>query len=171
MSKIMSEDKTRKGWEISGRMVFAMLIAFFGVIMTVNAIMAHYAISTFAGLETESSYKAGLAFRSEGDAAERQEALGWSVDVSMAPPAAGDERRIVVEVRDKAGNALNGLDIQARMLHPTDARQDATVQLVGLGRGRYGGEAVAHAGQWDLQLDLTQGGERKFRSRNRIVVK
>ena len=170
MSKTSTEGGFRKGREFTGRTVLLILLSAFGLVSMVNAIMVHFAISTFGGLETESSYKAGLAFRSEEDAAARQAALGWSVDVSIAPPV-GSERKMVMEVRDRAGTPLNGLEIQARMVHPTDARQDVNVAMVGLGRGRYSGEATAHAGQWDLLLDLAQGGERKFRSKNRIVVK
>lgn len=168
-----SPPPARAGWrpkELTGRMVLAMFLGFFGVVIGVNAVMARYAVSTFGGVETESSYKAGLAFRSEEDAAARQGALDWAVNVAIAPSDTSD-RRLTLEVKDASGRPLNGLDVRAEFTHPTDARQDVEIVLVGLGQGRYGGEVQAHRGQWDLVLDLTQGGQRQFRSKNRIVIK
>ena len=60
----------RRPRELTGRAVLLILLAFFGVVIAVNLIMARYAVSTFAGVETESSYKAGLAFTAEHRAAE-----------------------------------------------------------------------------------------------------
>jgi nitrogen fixation protein FixH len=62
-----------------------------------------------------------------------------------------------IEGRGPPGVASSGVDLE--------------VALVALGQGRYGGEVQAHRGQWDLVLDLAQGGERRFRSKNRIVMK
>lgn len=160
----------RRPGELTGRMVLAMFLGFFGVVIAVNVVMARYAVSTFGGVETESSYKAGLAFRSEEDAAARQGALDWAVNVAIAPSDTSD-RRLTVEVKDAAGRPLNGLEVRAEFSHPTDARQDVETTLVSLGQGRYGAEVQAHRGQWDLVLDLSQGGQRQFRSKNRIVMK
>ncbi len=160
----------RGGRELTGRMVLAILVGFFGVVIGVNVVMARYAVSTFGGVETESSYKAGLAFRSEEDAAARQGALDWAVNVAIAPSDTAD-RRLTVEVKDAAGRPITGLEVRAEFSHPTDARQDAELVLTELGQGRYAGEVEAHRGQWDLVLDLTQGGQRQFRSKNRIVMK
>lgn len=165
-----SQRPGRASRELTGRMVLAMFLGFFGVVIGVNVVMARYAVSTFGGVETESSYKAGLAFRSEEDAAARQGVLDWAVNVAIAPSDTSD-RRLTVEVKDAAGRPLNGLDVRAEFTHPTDARQDVEIALVGLGQGRYGGEVKAHRGQWDLVLDLAQGGQRQFRSKNRIVMK
>jgi nitrogen fixation protein FixH len=46
-------------------MVFGMLVGFFAVVIGVNAVMIQQAISTFGGLETESSYRAGQLFERE----------------------------------------------------------------------------------------------------------
>ena len=69
-------DKPR---ELTGRHVLLWLVGFFGFIFVVNGVMIHAATSTFGGLETQSSYKAGLRFKSEVARAARQQALGWQV--------------------------------------------------------------------------------------------
>jgi nitrogen fixation protein FixH len=57
--------------EVTGRMVLLCLIGFFFVVVGINAVMVRVAVSTFGGVETDSSYKAGLAFAKEAQAAHR----------------------------------------------------------------------------------------------------
>ncbi len=153
------------GWH-----VLAMLVAFFGVIAAVNFTMAHYALSTFGGLETESSYKAGLAFKGEMDAAAHQSARHWTVNLSVRDGADG-ARTLLIDASDATGKPVVGFDVDARFAHPADARQDVVVDLVDLGGGHYQGKATVHPGQWELIVDLAQGGDRLFRSKNRVQLR
>lgn len=156
--------------ELKGWHVFAMLVAFFGVIAGVNFVMARYAITTFGGLETESSYKAGLAFKGEMDAAAHQAARNWTVNLSVRDGANGS-RILLIEAKDAAGKPVAGFDVDARFAHLADARQDVAVDLVDLGGGRYQGTASVHPGQWELIVDLAQGADRLFRSKNRVQLR
>ncbi|MFG1421974.1 FixH family protein [Roseixanthobacter liquoris] len=154
--------------ELTGRMMLLIILAFFGVVVGVNVVMARFAVTTFGGVETESSYKAGLAFRSEEEAAAQQATRGWNVEADVE--SRGEARHVVLIVRDAAGKPLSGLDVTGRLFHPTDARGDVTLVLADIGGGRYTGAVTAHAGQWDLMLDLAQGGQRLFRSKNRVQL-
>ncbi|MFG1479685.1 FixH family protein [Xanthobacter sp. V4C-4] len=155
--------------ELTGGMVLMVILAFFGLVVAVNVTMARFAVSTFAGLETESSYKAGLAFTKETNAAEAQNERRWSVDVDLKP-LGGTARGIQLRVVDADGKPLSGLVADGRFAHPTDARRDVVLDLEPLGEGRYRATADAGAGQWDLVIDFTQGGERLFRSKNRVQL-
>ena len=75
--------------ELTGRTVLYMLLAFFGVIIGVNAFMAHEALSTFGGVETDSSYKAGQMFEHDVARAKAQDAQHWRVDAKVTPAADG----------------------------------------------------------------------------------
>lgn len=154
--------------QITGRMVLACLIAFFGVVGGVNAIMVRAAVSTFGGVETASSYQAGFAYAREADAAHAQDALRWQVKASVHPSAG--TTRIEIDARDAAGNALAGLHAIARLERPTDRRADQTIALQEDRSGNFRGTAAPIAGQWDLVIELSRGGERMFRSRNRVVL-
>jgi len=155
--------------QLTGRMVLAGLLAFFAVVMVVNFTMARYALSTFAGVETESSYKAGLVFTKEADAAAAQEQRHWDVEVDI-DALGGTGRQLSVRAVDAAGKPLSGLVADGRFSHPTDARRDVTLDLEPLGDGRYRAKADVPAGQWDLVIDFTQGGDRVFRSKNRVQL-
>ena len=64
------------GWRVTGRMVFFTLVGFFGLILVANIALVDFAISTFGGVDTPSSYQAGLHFKDEEAAADvTQEAL------------------------------------------------------------------------------------------------
>ena len=63
------------------------LVAFFAAVAGVNAIMIWAAVSTFGGVETESSYQAGLAFAQETAAVAAQDALHWQVKAKVSGAA------------------------------------------------------------------------------------
>jgi len=163
-------DPHRAPRPLTGRHVLVMILSFFGIIIGVNLVMARFAVSTFGGVETASSYKAGLAFKGEEIAAAAQTARDWDVSVAVTSLGA-DARTFTVQAKDAAGAPLTGYAASARIVHPTDARQDVRLALSDLGGGRYGGEAAVHPGQWDLVVDLAQGDARLFRSKNRIIIR
>ncbi len=156
-------------FRLTGRMVFAGLVAFFGVVFGVNAIMAYAAISTFRGLETESSYRAGLAFAREMANAQAQDALHW--DVSAKAAIEGEATIVEVSARDATGLPVPNLEATAELERPTDRRADHAVLLTGTGVGRFRGTTTAAAGQWDLVIELSRGGKRLFRSKNRVMLR
>jgi nitrogen fixation protein FixH len=155
--------------ELTGRTVLALMLAFFGVIVAVNAFMAREAISTFGGVETESSYRAGQTFERDVAMAKAQDAEHWQVDAKVTPASDGGAVLDVV-ARDATGGALSGLVATVLFERPTDRRHDRTV-LVSEGiPGHFHGRADIAAGQWDLVIELSRHGERQFRSVNRIML-
>ena len=71
--------------QITGLMVLGFMIAFFAVIVGVNVFMAHAAISTFGGVEIDSSYHAGQMFERDVAMAKAQDAQHWQVDAKVTP--------------------------------------------------------------------------------------
>jgi nitrogen fixation protein FixH len=155
--------------EVTGWTVFVCLVAFFAVVAGVNAIMIRAAVSTFGGVETESSYKAGLAFSREVAAAKAQDSRHWDVRAIVMPGE--DGQRIEVTARDADGRALAGLTALARFHHPADRRADIVLDMHEVASGRFAGQAEPATGQWDLVIELLREGERVFRSRSRVIIK
>lgn len=166
----MAQPQSRKPRELTGRTVLFCLLGFFALVIGVNAVMVKAATSTFGGVRTASSYKAGLQFKQEIAAAERQAALNWRVDGKLVHDKAG-EAVLDIAVRDATDNPVTGLAAMAHLEHPADARRDHDVPLSLVGAGRFHGIAVAPAGQWELVIDLERDGERVFRSRSRVTLK
>jgi len=166
----MSPFQRDKPYELTGRHVLLWLVAFFGLIFVVNAVLVRAATSTFGGLETQSSYKAGLMFESEVARAERQQALGWHVDGKLTRDRAG-EAMLDVSVRDAQGVPVTGLSADATLAHPADARLDHVIHLSRIGAGDFHGQARGHSGQWELIIDFYRDHERVFRSRSRVTLR
>jgi nitrogen fixation protein FixH len=166
----MSQTRTEPS-PITGRTVLACLIAFFGVVIGVNAVMVKFALDTLPGAEVPSAYRASIRFNAEIARAKAQEARHWQIGarVERAP----DGRALVqVDARDAGGAPLTGFVFSARLSRPTDARADRAVVLSERGNGVYRGTVDdVPAGQWDLVIQAERGEERVFLSRNRVVLK
>jgi nitrogen fixation protein FixH len=160
----------RKPRELTGRAVLLWLLAFFGIVFAANGIMVKAATSTFGGVETQSSYKAGLQFEQEASRAHVQDELHWHVDGRLTRSAAGDAA-LDISVRDSAGKPVAGITAEARLAHPADEHLDHDIALRAAGAGAFRGAAPAQAGRWDLIVDLYRGDERVFRSRSQIVLR
>ena len=153
---------------LTGRTVLICLVAFFGVVSLANAIMIRAALTTFSGVETGSAYQAGQNFKHETEVARAQEERHWQVRANVRP---ADGRTLVeIDARDAAGLPLAGLEATVQLQHPTDRRADQTVGVNEDTSGHFRGTAMPLAGQWDVLIDLSRGGERVFRSRNRVVL-
>jgi nitrogen fixation protein FixH len=159
----------RRPRELTGRAVLLWLIGFFAIVFAVNGWLVQAATSTFGGLETQSSYKAGLMFEQEVARAERQQALQWRVDGKLARGRAGTAV-LDVSVRDAHGVPVAGLTADATLAHPADSRLDHVIHLGRISAGSFHGEDRAQPGQWELIVDFYRGGERVFRSRSRVTL-
>jgi nitrogen fixation protein FixH len=156
--------------ELTGRMVLACLVAFFVIVMAINAVMMTAAVKTFAGLAEDDPYLAGLAFEQESAAARAQQALHWQVQGRIVRTADG-QTRLDISARDPSGSPLSDLTAIATLVHPTDRSLDHDLAMTRVAPGQFRGEAMSDPGQWDLLIELARGGERQFRSRNRVVLR
>lgn len=154
---------------LNGRAVLVMLVAFFGLVMVVNVFMVRAAISTFGGVDTPSSYQAGLVFAADEEAARAQAARNWSVRAHLDAISGGDA--IVIDVHDGDGHPVTGADLTVRLAHPIDERQDIEVPMEEVGGGAYRGATPVELGQRILDIDIARGGAMLFRSRNRVVIR
>ena len=160
-------ERNQAEFQVTGRMVFAGLVAFFAVVVGVNAVMTYAAVSTFGGVETESAYKAGLSFKNDVAAAHAQDARHWSVDASLQQ---GQTNRVVITARDDKASAIAGLKPEVRLAHPTDKRRDVPLEFIELTPGQFQSLTPMPKGQWDLVIGLKRETETVFRSKSRISL-
>lgn len=156
---------------LTGRHVLLAALAFFGVIAAVNGGMIYFAVSTFSGIETENAYLRGLAYNETLQAAERQEALGWTVSFQ---PRQLEGRQVALEAsfRDRHGRPLDELEVQVGLSRPTHQGYDHDLVLAASGGGRYSADAALPlAGQWDLRLRAQRGGKALYSTEQRFWLK
>lgn len=165
----MNRFRRNRSSELTGRAVLFWLAGFFGVVFAVNGVLVKAATSTFGGVETQSSYKAGLMFEQDVAQAGRQDARHWQVDGRLTRDRAG-AAVLDISARDERGAALSELAARARLAHPADERLDHVIEMTRSGVGAFHGEAQAPAGQWELLIDFYRGDTRVFRSRSRVTL-
>lgn len=169
--QVPSIETGKTGRRLTGRGVFLMLLGFFGFITVVNIVLIQAAVSTFGGLDTPSSYRAGLEYNENAAAAEAQRARGWQVDGALETMDDGEKRVLTITVADKDGHPISDVDVTAQLMHVADNRRDVTFAMVPAGAGKYEGVGNAPMGQWRLDIEVTRDDEVLFRSRNRLGVR
>jgi nitrogen fixation protein FixH len=138
----------------TGRHMAAIMIAFFGVIVAVNILMATFAVSTFGGKVVDNSYVAGQRFNFWLREARAQQALGWDCTVTRE-----EDGRVAVRLRDQGRQPLRDARIEGVASHPVGRAEDVPVRFSTEGDGRFVSDRPLPEGRWYLHLTVTRGGD------------
>lgn len=158
----------QSGRPLTGRMVLALLIAFFGIVIGVNLVMLRLASSTFSGLDEKNAYTAGVSHNRALLAAKAQDERGWQIEARLRTSPEG-RTLLVIERKDLAAD-VGGLIVTARFEHPAMGREDRTAVLAASGFSQWLADVDLPAGAWDLVIEMRAGGELMFLSRDRVHV-
>lgn len=158
-----------KEMKVSGRLVLITLVTFFVVIASVNALMATLAIRTFGGVEADNAYRAGLDFARELAAARSQQARNLQVDMTSSR-VDGGKTRFRLTVANLETIAGSDLRVSLDLRHPADKRHDHAIILSRQLGNSFVGDVEIEPGQWNVRISIERGGERLFRSVNRMTI-
>ncbi len=139
----------------TGRHMLSIMLAFFGVIIAVNMLMATVATRTFGGKVVENSYVAGQQFNGWLADARAQERLGWLTAVTL------DTARHVTLTADTVAGALEGAQVAAVARHPLGRAPNVTLAFRADGGGRYVSMAPLPGGRWQVQIEIRRGADVK----------
>ena len=156
--------------EIKGIHVLAVLLAFFGVTIAVNVLLAVYAIGTFSGEDVSKPYVKGLEYNKTLAARAAAAALGWTAEIGATRD--GADMIVSVRIAGRDGTPISGLAVEAQLRRPTDAALDRALTLEPVGGGLYRArvEEIA-AGQWDVIARAAADDGRAFEAERRVVLK
>lgn len=161
--------RPRRSFQLTGGMVAAMLVLFFGVIVSVNATILTVALRTMPGVETRSAYETSQHFNEEIARQQVRDAREWKAAVALARQGAG--ATLGVTLSDRLGQPLSGFTATARLRHPATSARDHAVTLTERQPGRYeAGFDRVEAGSWILELQARRGDEVVFVSRSRVTL-
>lgn len=132
----------------TGRHLTIILVAFFGVVVAVNVLMARFATATFGGIVVENSYVASQKFNTWLDEAKTEKALGWTVVTTWRP----DGRLAVAATGPNVNSKLTGT---AR--HPLGRLPDVHLTFAGQGNGTFLSREAVPEGRWTLRLEMQDG--------------
>ncbi len=137
----------------TGRHAAIILVAFFGVVIGVNMVMASFALSTFGGTVVDNSYVASQQYNEWLARAEAQERLGWEKSVEV-----DDSRHVRLMIR-KEGAALQGLRAVATLRHPLGQAPARPMDFTPHADGTLRSVEVLPAGRWQLDLSVHHGAD------------
>lgn len=129
------------GWHMT-----AILLAFFGTVVAVNATMATLATRTFGGVVVQNSYVASQRYNEWLKAARAQAKLGWKAEAGLDA-----ERRVTVEV------SAPGAVVTGYAAHPLGREADVPLGFGGVRRFR--SAKPLPAGRWRVHILVRRGSE------------
>jgi nitrogen fixation protein FixH len=167
-------------FRLTGVHVFAMFVAFFAVVASVNGYMMQRAISTMPGLDARNGYDASQRYNGLIRRAETQDGRRWTPAATVT--AADGKTRITVSFA--GGQAVGGqagggqamaappMTVSARLEHPATRALDHVLALQP-GEGGHGATLPLQLrGLWTLVIEARDAdtGEILFQSRNRLTL-
>lgn len=152
MSKAVPQPSTKHSGPkpFTGRHMAIILVAFFGVVITVNFTMARLASQSFGGQVVDNSYVASQKFNTWLDEAEKEKALGWTAQASRQ---ADDKLAITF-----AGAAEAAITAVAR--HPLGRAKSQAFTFDRVADGTYVSREKLAGGRWRLRIEVAAGGQR-----------
>lgn len=157
---------------LTGRQVLFILIGFFGVMLVANLTMVYFAMDSWTGLTAKKSYAQGIQYNTTLADAERQKALGWSLNVESTLGRDG-QASFRMMLADKTGAPLRGHQVKAVLQRPTHENDDHQVTFAQQADGAYiaAVDGVAQ-GNWKLLIQfLDNNGDRQFYREERLWLK
>ncbi len=150
-----------EGRPLTGRKVLLIILAFFGVIITVNLVLAFNAIRTFPGLEVKNSYVASQQFDALREA---QIGLGWRLAVDYG------DGELMLRFVDAAGQPVQPAKLEATVGRATERRSDVT-PVFEYSDGIFKAPLDLAPGIWEVRLKAYSDDGTLFRQTRELFVK
>lgn len=151
--------------EFTGKHMLATMVLFFGVIITVNLVMARFAVSTWSGLVVPNTYVASQEFNARAAQSRAIAALGYGIDLGSSAEG------LSIRFTDKDGKPAFADTLVAQLRRPVGTHQDREMVLERDPDGVYraGGELLE--GEWIATVTATRGGEIIYKRGHRFHVR
>ena len=138
--------------EFTGKHMLGTMVAFFGVIITVNLIMARFAVTTWSGLVVPNTYVASQEFNSRAAESRAIAALGYRIDLESGADG------LSIVLTDADGETAFADNLVAQLRRPVGEDQDREL-----------GELLE--GEWIATVTATRGDETIYKRGHRFHVR
>lgn len=153
---------TKPPFAVRGWHVAAGVVAFFVIVVGVDAGFLVMAYRTHPGQVAPRPYEAGLIYNAELERQRVQDALGWRAGAEARPNG------LDVLMQDRDGRPLTGLKVSATLQRPATDQGRAEVVLKEAAPGQYGADR-ALSGAWDVRIEAVDGAGRSFIAERRLT--
>lgn len=159
-------DTTSKssGFVFTGKHMVLTLVLFFGVIITVNMVMAWQATRSWSGLVVPNTYVASQQFNAKVAAQRAMAASGVTGKLAVE----GDV--VSFTISHPAKGPVDVEKVVVNFLRPVGTEQDFSVELTRSAPGVYSAKHEVRSGQWIAEVKATDGDQLIVHEANRFVV-
>lgn len=142
----MVSEMSEKG-KFTGKHMLISMIAFFGVIITVNLTMATFASRSWTGLVVKNTYVESQKFNGRLEQARKQASLGLSGSISQNADGVG------FVLQNKFGDIISVNDVHVVFRRPATEVMDQKIAFAAQGKGHYTGLVKLDAGAWTAEVN------------------
>jgi len=156
--------EAKKPFTFTGWHMLAIMLAFFGTIITVNFTMAYLATSTWSGLVVKNTYVASQQFNGKTAAIRDMLATGIAGDLQVD----GKGMRYRLTLPENTPVVADA--VTAHFRRPVGTAQDIELQLVPAGDGLYLADKAILPGSWIVEIQATKDAKLIMHEAKRVTV-
>lgn len=157
--------KVDNGRPFTGKHMIMVMVAFFGVIIGVNLLMAYYANSTWSGLVVPNSYVASQEFNKTVSDVKEQDARGWKDKLAAS---AG---QITFRMNEANGVPVTLSSVKMVFRRPVTDTADMNIDLAVGPNSVWSASHALDDGVWIAEIDVTSPNNKPWRDTKRFTVK
>jgi len=157
--------KSSGNFVVRGWHVLTGVVAFFAVVIGLDALFVFWAVDSFPGEVSGRAYEDGIAYDRTLAARRAQTRLGWTARVTQG----NSPGQITADISGPDGDRLKGLTVKATFVRPATDHGRMIVDLRPEPGGLYRGGARLGDGAWDLTLTAADARGRTFEAHRRLV--
>lgn len=131
--------------EFTGKHAAVIIVTGFAIIIAVNLFMATLAVRGFGGVIVENSYVASQEFNDWLDAAEEQEALGWSVEMTRS-----ENGHLLIDTT----SVPDGATVTAEARRPLGQPESKSLSFIEATPGNHVSLEPLDTGRWIVRLKV-----------------
>jgi nitrogen fixation protein FixH len=135
--------------EFTGRHMLMIMVAFFGLVIAVNILLAVKSVETFSGLVVNNSYVASQTFDKDTDKLAADAAMDVHPELSIA------HGMVHLKLATAAGQPIEAQNLHLTLGHAVSASTDQALVFASLGMGEFEAKANLTGGYWQGQLTVT----------------
>lgn len=151
--------------EFTGKHMLGVMVAFFGVIITVNLIMARFAVTTWSGLVVPNTYVASQEFNAKAAESRAIAALGYRIDLGS------DADGLSIGFTGSDGKPALADSMVVQLRRPVGTDQDRELVMVRDVDGVYRAKGGLAEGEWIATVTATRDGQALYKRGQRFHVR
>jgi|SaaInl7_135m_RNA_FD_contig_81_734372_length_2185_multi_3_in_0_out_0_2 nitrogen fixation protein FixH len=147
------------------------IVLFFLVVFSADAIMVTMGLNSWPGLVNKNPYQHGVQYNKVINAQNRQDKLGWTIELNSKNLVAGKEGKISVTLTGRENIAVQKAQVEGILFRPVGEGSDLAFLLKEEKPGVYSAMITPpKQGNWDVKIRAIKTANVDFRYVERITV-